>query len=336
MDPETLERTLAGLTLFDALRPDELARIARRFERVELAAGEALEFAGAPEAQRLVVLVAGRATLALASGGRTARATLDAGDRFGVAALASGQGRPYRVVARRRCLLATLDRAGLDAVLAAFPAVALPLAAELASELRARNDAVRQLLELHAEALPPDELASALAERRRFLARHRASVGRLSPRALFRWLVVDREADPPFWMLAGFLLALGLARLVVSLILRFHLERQLFALVQGPDPNPLHVHHFNYGLLLVAAAGLAAQFPVGRRALRVLAFAFGAGCGLVFDEFALFWNLNPEYAQPSSLIASGIAAAVLAQLAYFRRYWQALARRVWRGLRGWR
>ncbi len=336
MDWESLERALANVSLFEHLRPDELARLARRFEVVELEAGEVREYGATPQARRLVVLVSGGARLEVTFGERTLRSALDPGDRFGDTALVSGYGRPFRVAARRHSTLATLDRPAFDRLLADFPAVALPLAGELASELRARNDAVRQLLELHAERFPADELASAVAERRRVLSRHRATVARLSPAALFRRLVVEREADPPFWMLAGFLVALGLARLVVFLILRYHLEQQLFALVQGSDPNPLHVHHYNYGLLLVAAAGVAALFPLGRRALRVLSFCFGAGCGLVFDEFALFWNLNPEYARTSSLVASGIAAALLVQLAYFRRYWHALVRRALRGLWGWR
>ena len=68
--------------------------------------------------------------------------------------------------------------------------------------------------------------------------------------------------------------------------------------------------------------------------LRGLALVFGLGAGLVFDEFALFWNLNPEYAQELSVIAAGLAIAVLIQVTYFRRFWAALARRAWLGLRG--
>jgi hypothetical protein len=55
---------------------------------------------------------------------------------------------------------------------------------------------------------------------------------------------------------------------------------------------------------------------------------FGVGCALVFDEFALFWNLNPDYSQGLSLISAAIAAVVLIQLAYFRRFWTALFVRV--------
>lgn len=336
MDLETLEQAIGSASLFEHLRVDEVARVARHFTLRELGRGEAAQLGGEPGAARLVILVQGSARLETVVAGRRVRSTLVPGDRFGAAALVAGRARPFRVVARRACTLAVLERSGLDALLAEFPAVALPLAAELASELRARNDAARQLLELHAERFPRDELLHALAERRRALARSRSAVRRLSPRALFRWLVVHRQGDPPFWMLAGFVLSLGLARLVVYLILRYRLEQQLFALVQaGSDPHPMHVHHFNYGLVLIGAAGLAGLFPLGRKALRPLSFAFGFGAGLVFDEFSLIWNLDPEYARPSSLIACGIAAALLALLTYCGRYWGAVARRGWLSLRGW-
>jgi hypothetical protein len=158
-------------------------------------------------------------------------------------------------------------------------------------------------------------------------------VTRLSPSAIFHRFVVARGAEPPFWMLTGFLVALGGARLVVHLILKYGLEKRLFALVPGSDPNPMHVHHFNYGMILICSAGLAALAPVGRRALRVLSFAFGAGVGLVFDEFGLIYNLNPEYAQRSSLISAAIVAALLVQLTWFRGLWAALAHRAWLDLR---
>jgi CRP-like cAMP-binding protein len=339
MDLEALEQAIASVSLFEHLRVDEVARVARRFALRELAPGEVAEFGGEvgrPDDAPLVIVVRGGARLEAVVAGRRVRSTLVPGDRFGATALVSGRARPFRVVARGAATLAVLDRAGLDALLAEFPAVALPLAAEISSELRARNDAVRQLLELHAERFPHDELLHALAERRRALGRSRQVVRRLSPRALFRWLVVQRQGEPPFWMLAGFIVSLGLARLVVYLILKYHLESQLFALVQGgTDPHPMHVHHFNYGLLLIGAAGLLGLFPTGRKALRPLAFVFGFGAGLVFDEFSLIWNLDPEYARPSSLIACGFAAALLALLTYCGRYWNAVLRRGWLSLRGW-
>jgi len=331
---QELEAVLANLAIFEALRPDEVGRIARRFELVRLAAGQRHGDAGAEP--RLVVVVHGEVDIEVSERGGVLRARMAAGDRFGTFALLTGEVRPFAVVADRPVALATIDRSAFAAVLAEFPAVALPLARELATEVGVRDDFLRQLLELHAAKLPAGELRAAIAERHAAQHRRGARVTRSSARSLFHRLVVQKGAEPPFWMLVGFLVSLGGARLVVHLILRFHLESRLFALVPGTDPNPMHVHHFNYGLVLIAAAGLAALRPLGRRALRGLAFVFGLGAGLVFDEFALFWNLDPEYAQGLSMIAAGMAAAVLVQLIYFRNFWRAVARRAWLGVRGTR
>jgi CRP-like cAMP-binding protein len=323
------ESVLSCVRFFEGLRPDELARVARRFSLVELAAGEARSFDASLEEARVVIVVRGSVRLTVKSPAGELRSDLIPGDCCGEVGLLTGAPRPMRVHAKRPALIATIDRAGFDAILAEAPVVALPLAEELAVELRLEDDIVRQLLELHAAELPPAELAAAIRARRRALARRGARVTRLSPSALFQHIVVARGAEPPFWMLTGFLIALGGARLVVHLILKYGLEKRLFALVPGVDPNPMHVHHFNYGLILIGASGVAALAPIGRRALRVLAFAFGAGAGLVFDEFGLIYNLNPEYAQPSSLISAGIVAALLVQVTYFGRFWASLARRLW-------
>jgi CRP-like cAMP-binding protein len=323
---ETLESSLASLSLFELLRPDEVARVAARFESRQLAPGEAL---GAPaESPRLLVLVDGSADLEVDLGHGVSRARLQAGDRWGDVHLVTGRPRSATLRARVTSTVATLDAKGLEELLDELPAIALPFARELASHLRVENDERRQLLELHAEGLAADQLAAAVEERRTAVAARGARVSRVGPRALFHRLVVREGAEPPFWMLAGFLAALGGARLVVALILKYGLEKRLFALVQGNDPNPMHVHHFNYGLVVASVSGLAALFPFGRRALRLLAAAFGVGLGLIFDEFALLWNLNPEYAQSLSLISATLVAVVLLQLVYFRRFWGAVGRRL--------
>ena len=328
-----LESVLAALSVFDALRPDEVARVARRFELVDMAAGDRHPGTEGAEA-RVVVVIRGEVSVEVQESSGSLRARMTAGDRFGTVSLVTGYVKPFFIEAHGRATIAIIDRVAFDAVLVEFPVVALPLARELATELAARDDFLRQLHELHGAKLPAGQLRAAIDERRSARQRRGAHVARTSTRGLFHRLVVERGAEPPFWMLVGFLVSLGGARLVVHLILKFKLEKQLFALVPGTDPNPMHIHHFNYGLFLIGAVGLAALFPFGRRALRSLAFGFGLGAGLVFDEFAIFWNLNPEYAQELSVIAAGMAIAVLLQLTYFRRFWGALARRTWLGLRG--
>jgi CRP-like cAMP-binding protein len=329
-----LELVLANLAIFEQLRPDEVGRIARRFAVVSLAAGQ--RHGDAASGARLVVVVRGEVDIEVTERGRTLRSRMATGDRFGTFSLLTGEAQPFAVVGNGPATIATIDRAAFTAMLEEFPAVALPLARELATEVGVRDDFLRQLLELHAARLPAHELRAAIEERHATQQRRGAQVTRSSTRSLFHRLVVQKGAEPPFWMLVGFVASLGGARLVVHLILKFHLESRLFALVPGTDPNPMHVHHFNYGLILIAAAGLAGLRPLGRRALRGLALVFGFGAGLVFDEFALFWNLDPEYAQNLSMLAAGIAAAALLQLIYFRAFWRALALRAWLGVRGTR
>lgn len=331
-----LEAVLGTLSIFERLRADEIGRLAARFAVETLAPGAVRAFEATPESARMVVVVRGRVALEVDSPAGKLQSELEPGDRHGDVPLLTGALRPARVRALdEEATIATLDRAGLDAILEETPAVGLPLARELATELRSRLDVARQLIELHAEGLPGEELRAGVEERRRSLARRGARVARVAPRSLFRRLVVQQGAEPPFWMFAGFLVSLGIARLTVFFILHFHLEQQLFALVKNPgDPNPMHVHHFNYGLVLIGASGLAGLFPFGRRMLRVLAATFGVGCGLVFDEFALFWNLNPDYHQQASLVAAAGATVVLVQLVWFRRFWGALLRRLWLSSRG--
>jgi CRP-like cAMP-binding protein len=331
---ESLESVLSHVSLFQGLRPDEVGHVAGRFSVFRMKKGEERSFAASTTEARLMVVVEGELDLAVETAAGALRSHLEVGDRAGDVALLTGKRHAWKLLATEASTLATLDAPGLDALLTKYPAIALPLAREMASELGTMNDLLRQLVELHAEDLSPDQLAAAVDDRRRAIARRGARVTRLSVSALFRRLVIDRGAEPPFWMLTGFIASLGLARIVVALILKYGLEKRLFALVPGNDPNPMHVHHFNYGLVLIGSAGLAALFPFGRRALRSLGFAFGFGCGLVFDEFALFWNLNPEYAQSLSLLAAAVMAAVLFQLTYFRAYWARLGRRAWFSLRG--
>ncbi|MEO8876651.1 MAG: cyclic nucleotide-binding domain-containing protein [Polyangiaceae bacterium] len=337
MLPASYEAVFSALSLFERLRPDEIGRVAKKFELRELAAGEELVLAASTEESRIVVALRHRIELSVTTSAGTLESTLEPGDRYGELTVLSGISQRVRIVATEGAVIALLGRAGLDELLEEFPVIALSLAAELASECSSKNDLARQLLELHAEKLSADELTAAIHERRHALARRGARVRRQTTRALFRRLVIQEGAEPPFWMLMGFVGALAGARLVVATILKYGLQKQLFALVQGgDDPNPMHVHHFNYGMILVGLSGLAALFPIGRRALRALSLTFGIGLGLIFDEFALIWNLNPEYAQSLSLIAAAIAATVLLQITYFRVFWMALLRRGYFSLRGGR
>src|SRR5580704_3491118 len=149
---QALEGVLAQLSLFEHLRPDEIARIAARFRLETIPAGGAVRFEATPDGARLLVAVRGSIVLEVESPAGPLRSELEPGDRHGDIALLAGIPRPVKVTTEdEEAVIGTVDRAGLDAILHDFPAAALPLAVELASELRSRQDVARQLLELHAE-----------------------------------------------------------------------------------------------------------------------------------------------------------------------------------------
>jgi CRP-like cAMP-binding protein len=330
---QPLEAALGAVSIFALLRPDEIGRIASRITRITVDTGDAYSIVASIDAARLVIVLSGCLDIIVDDPTGKVHDRMRAGDRYGEALLLCDNPKSVYFTARSHSELALIDRSTFESILADFPAVALPLAEELASELRARNDQLRQVLELMASGLKKKQLEDSLNQLKQSFVGRSVAVRRISTSGLFRRLVINRGNEPTFWMLLGFLTGLAGARLVVHLILKYHLEKQLFALVSGTDPNPVHIHHFNYGLLIVGLVGLVALSPLSRNALRTLAFLFGVGCGLILDEFALFWNLNPDYTQGLSLITAAIAGIILVQLAYFRRFWLALLSRVAQGIR---
>jgi hypothetical protein len=87
-----------------------------------------------------------------------------------------------------------------------------------------------------------------------------------------------------------------------------------------------HVHQFVPGILLAFAAGGAAMVTRSDRAEELLAFPFGAGVGLTFDEAALllqledvYWSREGILSVQVSLAMSGVLGATIIALRILRR-----------------
>src|SRR4051794_6982011 len=130
-----LEAALSVLPYFAALRADERLRIADRFRVLKLDPGERFQiFADAPQ---LTIIVEGAIELAVADAAPT---LLFAGTGIGELGVVTGRGPDERLTATLPTTLAVLDRPALDALYVEFPAIAPPWVAELARELKWRND----------------------------------------------------------------------------------------------------------------------------------------------------------------------------------------------------
>ncbi len=116
-------------------------------------------------------------------------------------------------------------------------------------------------------------------------------------------------------MLFSFLVTFATARLIVYLVLG-HLFPNLFLNIRG-----VHVHHFTYGVLILAGLGL---YLILKRPqtesveFKWLVFIYGIGLGLTFDEFGMWVRLQDDYWVRQSYDAIIIVALILLNIAYSR------------------
>ena len=110
---------------------------------------------------------------------------------------------------------------------------------------------------------------------------------------------------------AAFLLTFVAARILVLLIMTRRMP-DLFLHVGGT-----HVHHLNYGIILLAGVGAYLIFVrPNEMALRLIAIIYGIGLALTFDEFGMWLHLGGAYWQRASFDAIVVIGSLLGLLAY--------------------
>ena len=150
---------------------------------------------------------------------------------------------------------------------------------------------------------PFDDLAPVNAEH----TIHRETAHRLARRALF-----------------SFILTFVLSRVFVFLIMADEMPNLYFFL------HGTHVHHLNYGIFLLAAAGGYSVFrrPIGRPA-EITALLYRVAMGLTFDEFGMWLHLGGSYWQRASVDAVIVVTALFGLIAFARSLERFEARHFW-------
>lgn len=314
-----LEWCLSGIPYFSGLRSEEKVAVARLFEFDTLTAGESRAVART-DPPRLGVVLSGTVRVALSVPGssRNLVMPLSAGDTWNDLGLLTGQPSEGDVRALKDAQVAYLTPSSLETLLGEHPSCAPAIARRVAAELKWKNDFLRSLQTFSPSDLDRWPFSFILARRRAALRNRVASVLHPTVRAVYERVVRDPGREPMFWVLIGFILSLVVSRAVVTLILSFGLQDQLFNLRPSDAGNPVHIHHFNYGFIVAFTSGLLAFIPYCRRVLRTLSFLVGFGLGLIFDEFGLIVNLSPDYYQADSYYAMAILGALLILITYFR------------------
>jgi hypothetical protein len=131
----------------------------------------------------------------------------------------------------------------------------------------------------------------------------------------FTTQIVHTGRLPLFCFFVTFIMGFGAIRLSVRLI-----RAQVRWWPRNVTPGDLHVHHMVFGVVLMAAAGVAGiASPSQPLAWRSAAAAvFGLGTALVLDEFALmlhvrdvYWTSDGRVSVDAIFIAAGITALLL-------------------------
>ena len=137
-------------------------------------------------------------------------------------------------------------------------------------------------------------------------------------------------------------------RLLIAFILTFALIRLLtFAIHNnlgpfhdivigggGPNAPSLHIHHYIWGLTLLAICGFLALSLEAVKWHTVLAIPFGIGLALVVDEFALLLQLRDVYWAEGGRTSVDLAvlfAAILLLYYLGQCYWHDVAFELKRG-----
>jgi hypothetical protein len=108
-----------------------------------------------------------------------------------------------------------------------------------------------------------------------------------------------------------FLLTFITSRVVTFLIMAHRLP-DLYLHLGGT-----HVHHLNYGIVLLAGVGGYLLFAhTSERGTALATFGYGVGLALTFDEFGMWLHLGGSYWQRASFDAIIVLAALLGLLGF--------------------
>ena len=119
-----------------------------------------------------------------------------------------------------------------------------------------------------------------------------------------------------------------LARVVfATFLLTFIASRVLVILIMTkkmPDfflhLGGTHVHHLNYGIFLLSAVGAFLLFvPLGESGRKWIAFLYGFGMALTFDEFGMWLHLGGSYWQRASFDAVIVVLSLFGMIAFMPR-----------------
>ncbi len=139
-------------------------------------------------------------------------------------------------------------------------------------------------------------------------------------------LFTSRLQEIPFIVFLSFLLTFVITRIYVYNTNHDILE--LPFLISYVSIHGVHIHHLNFGIIILVITGFLGLYDIRPKTHRTLAIFYGIGLGLTFDEFALWLRLKDDYNARITYDAIITISIVLLNIIYFPTFWQKMGGKV--------
>lgn len=139
-------------------------------------------------------------------------------------------------------------------------------------------------------------------------------------KAVLNKLFSSKLKDIPFIVFLSFLITFVVARLYVYITSHDVLELKF--LIDNITIYGVHVHHLNFGIMILVLVGFISLYDLRPLVHRKLAIFYGIGLALTFDEFALWLKLKDDYYASISYDAVIIISVILLNIIYFPDFWK--------------
>ncbi|MBI5413300.1 hypothetical protein HZA42_03065 [Candidatus Peregrinibacteria bacterium] len=90
-----------------------------------------------------------------------------------------------------------------------------------------------------------------------------------------------------------------------------------------------HIHHFNFGIILLAIAGFISLVDTKRSHIRKIAVLYGVGLALILDEFGMLVTLKDVYwTSRINYDAVMLIGVIMLNVVYFGGFWKIMGRKI--------
>lgn len=114
--------------------------------------------------------------------------------------------------------------------------------------------------------------------------------------------------------------------LFTFIFVRTYVRLGNMGIINDPDLyiRGYHIHHLNYGIFILATAGILALFFLNTKNRLKIGILYGIGLALTFDEFGMWLKLENDYYTRLSYDTMIVISIVLTSAVYVPSFWRKL------------